>query len=53
MKITFTLGELESSLSGAYPIGVMIPMKRTWYNRFRFWMFFKFFPFEFKEWTED
>ena len=52
-KITFTMGEPQASLPGAWTIQVTIPMKRTRYNRFRFWLFFKMFPFEFKEWIDE
>ena len=30
----------------------VIAIKRTWYNRLRFWLFFNFFPFAFKAWIE-
>ncbi len=55
MKITFSMGEMadnskDESFSACYPLEIAVPMKRTWYNRFRFWLFFKFFPFEFRKW---
>jgi len=48
-KIVFTIGEV---VDGFYPMEFTIVTKRTWYNRLRFWLFFKFFPFEFKEWQD-
>jgi len=50
-KIVFTMGESQDAESR--PIEVTVVVKRTWYNRFRFWLFFKFFPFDLKEWRND
>ena len=60
-KIVFTMGQRENKtdtnsnwLGISYvPILFTISVKKTWYNRFRYWMFFKFFPFDFKEWVDD
>jgi len=56
-KITFSMGEVVDSSKDEpcsaycyYPLEITVPMKRTWYNRFRFWLFFKVFPFEFRKW---
>lgn len=46
-KIIFTMGEPTEEV---YPLQFTICMKKTWYNRLRFWLFFKFFPFEFRGW---
>lgn len=46
--IVFVLG--DESESGAYPLLFTVPICKSWYNRLRFWLFFKFFPFKFKEW---
>jgi len=48
-KIVFTMGDL---VEGVYPMQFTVATPRTWYNRLRFWLFFKFFPFEFKGWEE-
>jgi len=57
MKITFSMGEVvDSSMENIcqayryYPLEITVPMKRNWYNKLRFWLFFKFFPFEFRKW---
>ena len=44
-KIVFTMGDPPKE-----GVEVTVPIKKTWYNRLRFWLFFKFFPFKFKEW---
>jgi len=49
-KITFTMGE---ATGGMYPFEITVTLKKTWYNRLRFWLFFKFFPFEFQGWIEE
>ena len=49
-KIEFSMGVL---VDGIYPLLFMIATKKTWYNRLRFWLFFKFFPFEFKRWIDE
>lgn len=46
-KTVFSMGELTDS---EYPFLITVAVKKTWYNRLRFWLFFKFFPFKFKEW---
>lgn len=52
-RIVFTMGEKqnEEDISGLFLFNV--PIGKTWYNRLRFWLFFKFFPFEFKEWLDE
>lgn len=46
-KIVFTMGEL---VDDTYPFEITVAIRKTWYNRIRFWLFFQFFPFKFKEW---
>jgi len=48
-KIEFSMGKLTS---GEYPLLITVVIKKTWYNRLRFWLFFKFFPFEMRGWKE-
>ena len=49
-KIVFTLGY---PVDGFYPMEFTVVLKKNWYNRFRYWMFFRFFPFDFKEWINE
>lgn len=49
-KIEFSMG---IPTDGEYPLLFTMVIKRTWYNRLRFWFFFKFFPFEFRRWLDD
>ncbi len=49
-KIEFSMGELTD---GGYPFLITVAVKKTWLNRLRFWLFFKFFPFEFGRWIEE
>ncbi|MBU0598955.1 hypothetical protein KKF61_08295 [Patescibacteria group bacterium] len=53
-KIEFTLGDpaTEAENKSVCPIIVTIYIKKTWLNRFRFWLFFKFSPFCFSRWIE-
>jgi len=48
-EIKFTMGELTE---GVYPLEFTIVTEKTWYNCLRFWLFFKFFPFEFRGWVD-
>ena len=49
-KVEFSLGELSE---GTYPLLFSVKVKKTLSNQLRFWLFFKFFPFELRGWTED
>lgn len=54
-KIEFTLGDpvTEGESCPIYPFLFTVAIKKTWYNCLRFWLFFKFFPFEFKGWIKE
>ena len=36
-----------------HPFQFTIVVAKTWCNRLRFWLFFKFFPFTFQRWEND
>ncbi len=52
-KIVFTMGDKATDSEECAPLEFTIPIKRTMLNRVRFWLFFKFFPFKFKEWLNN
>ena len=48
--VQLIMGDITKLENGGenYPIIVQLPVTKTIYNRFRYWMFSKFFPFKVK-----